>query len=324
MEQRLNFLRNITLRQLQIFNQIAKLGSFTKAAESLYLTQPTVSAQMKKLEQTIGSPLFEQVGRKVYLTDLARELRTTCSELMQSMQVFEDKLLGYKGITHGILKLAGVTTTEYFAPLLLGAFHQAYPNINLELHISDRNTIEQRIQENTDDFYIMDIIPESIDIKFRSLFNNEIVFVAHPAHVLLEQTEISIDQILEQSIIIRERQSGTRSLLENYLKQQDLIFQPSFEISSNEAIKRAVIANLGVGVLPKIAITEEIENGEIAIIPVCNFYLSESWYVCHLEDKVLSPVSKLFYDFLTVQTKDIFKDSLVGKQKVPAALISDN
>ncbi len=206
-------MRHSTLRQLEVFEAIARLGSFTRAAEELYLTQPTVSMQIKKLADAVGLPLFEHVGKKVFLTDARRELHKTCREIFKHFSHFEMAVADLKGLKQGTLRLAVVTTAKYFAPRLLGPFCQQYPGIEVSLKVSNRERILERLEDNQDDLYILGQPPEEIDAVAEPFLDNPLVVLAPASHPLTGKKRIPLARLAEEPFLLREPGSGTRKAI---------------------------------------------------------------------------------------------------------------
>lgn len=303
-------LKLATFRQLKVFEAVAKVGNFTIAAQALHLTQPTVSTQIKKLADDIGAPLFEQLGRKVYLTEIGKELLNTCEAIFDNIEAFNTKLTNIKGFKGGNLRLAGVTTTEYFAPLILGAFYQRHPGIKVTLTISDRETLLQRLENNKDDIYILDRVPEIKDLVITTFVENPLVVVAPPLHKKASRKHLSIHDLLDEHFVVREPDSGTRLVFERFLAKEKVSINWSMELSSNEAIKRSVIAGLGIAVLSQHAVHEECVSGSLVTLDVRGFPLCDHWYSVYPKNKTLSDVAAAFQEFLTQEGKQYIDASL--------------
>lgn len=209
-------MRHSTLRQLEIFESIARLGSFTRAAEELFLTQPTVSMQIKKLTDEVGLPLFDQIGKKIYLTDAGRELHQTCLSVFEHFEHFEMTVADMKGLKAGKLKLAVVTTAKYFAPRLLGMFCQKYPGVDVSLKVTNREHLLERFTNNQDDLYILGQPPKEIDLVAQAFLENPLVVLAPINHPLANKKKITLKRIAEEPFLSRELGSGTRIAIERF------------------------------------------------------------------------------------------------------------
>jgi len=290
--------RHSTLRQLEVFEAIARLGSFTRAAEEMFLTQPTVSMQIKKLSDAVGLPLFEQVGKKVFLTDAGRELHKTCREIFKHFSHFEMAVADLKGMKQGSLRLAVVTTAKYFAPRLLGPFCQQYPGIQVSLKVSNRERVLERLADNLDDLYILGQPPEEVDAVAESFLENPLVVLARADHPLASQKNIPLARLAEEPFLLREPGSGTRKAVEQLFEEQGLSIQIRMELGSNEAIKQAIIGGLGVSVLSRHTLTLDAPMSELAVLDVAGFPIQRQWYVAYPAGKQLSIVARTFLDYL--------------------------
>jgi LysR family transcriptional regulator, low CO2-responsive transcriptional regulator len=285
-----------TLHQLKVFEATARHGSFTRAAEELFLTQPTVSMQVKQLTKAIGLPLFEQVGKRLYLTDAGRELFATCQEIFQRLDQFEMTIADLKGMKQGRLRLAVITTTKYFMPRLLGPFCQRYPGIDVSLTVTNHEQVIERLVNNHDDLYVMSQLPDHADIKANAFLENPLVVVAPRTHPLAKEKNIPLKRLAEEIFIMREPGSGTRSTFQNLLDSQKLTVKVRLELGSNEAIKQAIAGGLGLSVLSRHTLITD--NSELTILDVEGFPISRQWYVVYLAGKQLSVVAETFLEYL--------------------------
>lgn len=291
-------MKNITFRQLQVFESIARNGSFTAAAEELFLTQPTVSMQIKKLSGHIGMPLFEQIGKRIYLTDSGQELLKVSRDVAESFSNLEMKITDMKGIKQGKLRLASVTTAEYLAPRLLGIFYQLYPGIKVNLEITNRERILQRIEQNMDDLYIVGQPPEDIELDITPFMQNPLVVFAPANHPLAGKSNIPLEEIAKQRFVMREPGAGTGIALSKLEKQTGTSFDIVMELGSNVAVKQAVRGGLGISILSKYALTHDLQAGELVILDVEHFPLDYNWCIVYPKGKQLSVVAQRFYHFL--------------------------
>lgn len=294
-----------TLHQLKVFEATARHGSFTRAAEELFLTQPTVSMQVKQLTKAIGLPLFEQVGKRLYLTDAGRELYSTCQEIFQRLDQLEMTVADLKGMKQGRLRLAVITTTKYFMPRLLGPFCQHYPGIDVSLTVTNHERVIERIANNQDDLYVMSQLPEHLDIKAHPFLENPLVVVAPSTHPLAHERHIPLKRIVEEPFIMREPGSGTRGAFQKLLDAQKLSVKVRLELGSNEAIKQAIAGGLGLSVLSRHTLIPESANSELTILDVDGFPISRQWYIVYLSGKQLSVVATTFLDYLQEASKSL-------------------
>lgn len=286
-----------TLHQLKVFETTARLASFTKAAEELNITQPTVSSQIKQLTKVIGLPLFEQIGKQLYLTDAGKELLNTCKQVFSSLDNFEMKVADLKGTKEGKLRLSVITTATYFIPRLLGSFCQQYPSIDVSLQVTNHQQMRSRMQRNEDDLYILSQPPEDIDLKSQPFIENPLVVVARKDHPLAKQKNIPLVDLQPYPFIMRESGSGTRQAVEKLFDEYQLNIRVRLELGSNEAIKQAIAGDLGISVLSKHTLTSAWHQ-DLTILDVEHFPISRHWYITYLAGKQMSVISQTFLDFL--------------------------
>jgi DNA-binding transcriptional LysR family regulator len=291
-------MRNSTLRQLELFEAIARLGSFTRAAEELFLTQPTVSMQIKKLSDTVGMPLFEQVGKKIYLTDIGHELHRTCLGISEHLANFEMIAADMKGLKKGKLRLAVVTTAKYFAPRLLGTFCQQYPGVDVSLKVSNRERVLERLATNLDDLYILGQPPVDADVVAEAFLENSLVVIAPANHPLAKMKRIPLERLAKEPFLLREPGSGTRMATERKFDESGLKLKMRMELGSNEAIKQAVIGGLGVSVLSRHTLESDTPSKQFVVLDVKGFPIKRHWYFVYPAGKQLSIIARTFVDHL--------------------------
>jgi DNA-binding transcriptional LysR family regulator len=293
-----------TLHQLKVFEATARHGSFTRAAEELFLTQPTVSMQVKQLTKAVGLPLFEQVGKRLYLTDAGRELFGTCQEIFNKLEQLEMKVADLKGMKQGRLKLAVITTAKYFMPRLLGPFCQQYPGIDVSLMVTNHERVIERLSNNQDDLYVMSQLPENLEVNAHQFLDNPLVVIAPKTHPLVQEKNIPLKRLAEEVFIMREPGSGTRRAFQKLLDEHRLNVKVRLELGSNEAIKQAIAGGLGLSVLSRHALTAETV-GELTVLDVDEFPIPRQWYVVYLAGKQLSVVASTFLDYLQSEAEKI-------------------
>jgi len=303
-------MKNATFRQLQVFESIARVGSFTGAANELHLTQPTISVQIKKLTDVIGLPLFEVMGKKVHLTAVGRQLLDTCNNIFQELDNFEMNMADVKGVKEGVLKLTGVTTVEYFAPRIIGGFCRKYPGIRVSLEVTNRRRVLERLSENLDDLYISGAIEEDDAIEDMKFIENPLVILAAPDHPLAGQKNIPVAALTNEQFLMREAGCGTFFVLDKIVGQKGIQFKSSMELGSNEAIKQAVISGLGISMLSLYALTHELKTGELVILDVEGFPFQDVWHIIYPKGKKLSIVAQAFYDYLLAEGRELTKSHL--------------
>ncbi len=291
-------IRHATLRQLQVFEAIVRLGSFTRAAEELFLTQPTVSMQIKKLADAVGLPLFEHVGRNVKPTEAGLELYDSARKIFETLANLEMKVADLKGIRRGRLRLSVITTAKYLAPEVLGEFCKEYPGIEVALKVTNRERIIERINANEDDLYIMGQAPSGqSDTVVYPFAPNPLVILAPRNHPLVGKKKIPLARIAEEPIILREPGSGIRDATLKVFEQRGLNPTVRMELGSNEAIKHAIVGGLGLSVLSLHTLTLEGTDGPVAVLDVEGFPIMRQWFIVHPRGKELSLVAHEFLQF---------------------------
>ena len=291
-------MRHSTLRQLEVFEAIARLKSFTRAAEELFLTQPTVSMQIKKLTKEIGLPLFEQIGKKIYLTDAGKELYQTCLGIFEHFSRFEMIASDMKGMKSGKLRLAVVTTAKYFTPRLLGMFCQKYPGIDVVLKVTNRECVLERLTSNQDDLYVLGQVPNSANAVSEVFLDNPLIVLAAMDHPLANEKKITIDRICDEPFIMREPGSGTRLATERFFLEHNKKIKIRMELGSNEAIKQAVIGGLGIAILSRHTLALDATLGQLTVLDVKEFPINRYWYFAYPSGKQLSIVAQAFLEYL--------------------------
>ncbi len=296
-------MKNATLRQLKVFEAAARNLSYTRAAEELHTTQPTVSIQLKQLSEIVGQPLIEQVGKRLFLTETGTELLKTCREIFDGLARFEMLVSEMQGIKAGRLRLAIITTAKYFVPRMLGMFSHRYPGIEVSLNVINRERILQRVNENLDDLYVLGRPPEHMDIHLEPFMENPLVVLADIHHPLARLKSISAERLSQEGFLMREPGSGTRLATEQYFKDRDLKLKIKMELGSNEAIKQAVAGGLGIAVLSAHTLALERTSNELVILDVQGFPIQRQWYLAYPRERQLSVVAKTFLEFMHTESK---------------------
>ena len=298
-------MKQATLHQLKVFEVVARHKSFTRAAEELFLTQPTISMQVKQLTKAVGLPLFEQVGKRLYLTDAGQELLATCQEIFERLEQFEMKIADFKGLKQGRVRLSAITTTKYFIPRLLGSFCQRYPGIDIEFKVTNHEKILSRLSENLDDLYILSQLPEQGDINYQAFLDNPLVVLASIDHPLAHEKNIPLQRLAGEPFIMREPGSGTRSAVQQLFDQHGVSVKVKLELGSNEAIKQAIAGGFGISVLSRHTLGLEGISQQLAILDVEGFPIQRDWYVLYPAGKQLSIVANTFLEFLLEAAKQM-------------------
>ncbi|EDN69588.1 RuBisCO operon transcriptional regulator [Beggiatoa sp. PS] len=306
---------NMTLRQLTLFKAVAQHLSFTRAAAELCLTQPAVSIQIKQLEGHVGMSLFEQIGKRIFLTDAGRALYEACGDIFARLDTLETSLNELQGSIKGKLKISAVTTAGYFTSYLFKAFLQHYPEVHFNLHVTNRNNLLERLSSNEDDLVIMGQVPEHLQVTAHQFLENPLVVLASPEHPLVGQSNIPLARLAKETILVREVGSGTRLAMNRCFAAHDLELPTELELGSSEAIKQGVMAGLGISVLSQYAVNLELSAGMIKLLDVEDFPVKRSWYIAHLTEKKLSLVARTFLEFLLNNAQNVIPQIKPGQQK---------
>jgi DNA-binding transcriptional LysR family regulator len=289
---------HFTLRQFRVFEAVASRLSFTQAAKALHLSQPAVSMQVKAMEGQVGLPLFEQMGKQIYLTEAGHEIFHYSRAIGQLLDEAEDVINGLKGAHQGKLTISVASTANYFVPTLLGVFHERFPGVTVTLDVTNREALLTQLHDNLVDLVVMGQPPEGADLEAGIFMENPLVIVAPPDHVLATQRNIPLKRLEAEVFLTRERGSGTRSAIERFFAQHEVQLNTGMEIASNEAIKQSVQAGLGLGLLSRDTLEMELALGKLVILDVEDFPIKRYWYVMHRKGKRLSVVAQAFQKFL--------------------------
>ncbi|MET0683139.1 MAG: LysR substrate-binding domain-containing protein [Casimicrobiaceae bacterium] len=304
------YLRHGTLPQLRLFEASARLGSFTRAAQELHMAQPTASVQIRKLSQTVGVPLFEQMGRRMYLTDAGRRLYESCQEVFRTFTSLEVSLAGMRALECGRLRLAVSTTGMCFAPRLVGAFVRLHPGIETSMEAHNRQRLVDRLANNEDDLYLFADVPEVPDAVAQELLPNPLVVLARDDHPLAPERNIPFARLAGEPFLIREEGSGARRSAMRLFAAHGLTPTIRMELGTNEAIKEAILAGLGITIMSRHTFGLDPESSRYLCLDVEGFPLENHWYFVYPEGKQLSSVVRAFLDFARVEAKALVLESL--------------
>ncbi|WP_418315090.1 LysR family transcriptional regulator [Piscinibacter sakaiensis] len=294
-------MKHATLRQLKVFEAVARHLSFSRAAEELHLTQPAVSTQIRKLEDHAGLPLFEQFGKKIYLTPAGAELLTISRNIIEQFGLAEAAMTQFKGISGGKLNVAVISAGDYFFPRLLVEFIGRHQGVELNFTVHNRKDLLEHLAANLADLAIMVRPPHQPDMLSEAFAPHPYVIVAAPGHPLVGRREIPMALVVREPFVVREKGSDTReSMHEGFGSSFDKL-NITMEITSTETIKQAVMAGMGIGFLSAHTISKELQTGSLAILDVKGFPLMLNWYVVHQRQKRLPPVAKAFKEFLLAE-----------------------
>jgi len=292
---------NVTFRQLKVFEAVARHLSFTQAAQELHLTQPAVSMQIKQLEETTGLPLFEQLGKKTYLTEAGREMYQYSHSISALLNEAEEVLEQLKGVQTGRLNISVASTANYFATRLLAAFAKQYPGTSFSLDVTNRATLLHQLSHNEKDLVIMGRPPAEMDLITEAFMENPLVIIAPPDHPLAGRRNIPLAQLQAETFVVREPGSGTFIAMERFFTEHGVCLTTGMEMTSNEAIKQAVEAGLGLGIVSIHTLELELESGRLITLDVNMFPILRHWYVVHRKGKRLSPVATAFKQFVVTK-----------------------
>ena len=291
-------MKHVTLRQLKVFEAVARHLNYSRAAQELHLSQPAVSMQMKQLEGSAGMPLFEQAGKKIFLTEAGREMQHYARSVTQQLEEAAEALSELKDASRGRLQLTIISTAKYFAPKFVAKFCRLHPGVTLKLDVCNRATLLERLARNETDLVIMGHPPQGLDITLQPFAPNPHVIVAAPAHALARARRIALKHIAGETFLLRESGSGTRLLMERVFAEHGLAVNASMEIGSDETIKQAVMAGMGIGFLSSHTVQLELQAKRLVMLDVVGFPIVRNWYIVHRTDKRLSPVARAFKEFL--------------------------
>jgi len=291
-------MKNATLRQLKVFEAVARRLSFSRAAEELHLTQPAVSAQVKQLELHAGLPLFEQLGKKIYLTPAGREMLHYSRAIIQQFHDAEAAMAQLKGVAGGTLNVAVISAGDYFFPRLLAEFTRGHPGVTLNLQVHNREALLRELLENRTDLAVMVRPPLDLDTINEPFAPHPYVIVAPPQHPLVGKQRVSLATILREPFVVREQGSDTWNSMGEAFGDQLRALNVVMELRSAETIKQAVMAGMGLTFLSAHTISLELAVGSLAVLDVQGFPLMLNWYLVHRRNKRLPPVAQAFREFL--------------------------
>lgn len=291
-------MRRLTLRQFRVFEAVARHLSFSRAAEELHLSQPAVSMQVRGIETILGLPLTEQLGKKIYLTDAGREVLHASQAITARLDDLQHNLAELKSVDRGSLRLAVTSTVNAAATGILVGFRGRYPGVAVHLDVSNRAAVLELLASNRIDLAIMGLVPEGLDLAATRFMDNPLVVIAPPDHPLARKRKVTLEQVAAEPFLVREAGSGTRGAMERFFAARGLEIRSSMEMSSNEAIRQAVQAGLGLGILSLQTLELELALKRLAVLNVEGFPIMRHWYVVHRADKRLSPVAQAFKHFV--------------------------
>lgn len=301
-------LRRVTLRQLRVFEAVARHLSFSRAAEELHLSQPAISMQVSQLEQHVGLPLTEQIGKKIHLTEAGQEMARHARLIAQQLQAAEASLDALQGLRGGRLNIGVVSTAKYFAPRLLTVFRARYPGVELRLEVHNREEIVRELHDNQIDLAIMGRPPEEFPTVAEPFAEHPLIIVAAPGHRSAGTRRVALAQLAPETFLIRERGSGTRGAMERFFAEQDFVPTATFEMSSNETIKQAVMAGMGVAFLSAHTMGLELAMRRLVRLDVVGTPILRRWFVVYRGEKRLLPLAQEFGAFLQAEGAQVIAE----------------
>ena len=305
---------NYTLHQLSVFATVAAEKSITRAAEKLHLTQPAVSIQLRNFQAQFDVPLTEVVGRKLYITDFGKEIAQASRAILLEVDAINLRTLSFKGRQTGKLNISIVSTGQYVMPAFLSGYVQQHPDVKWQLDVTNKARVLRSLEENEVDFSLVSVLPENLAIEKLELLRNKLFLVAAGKQVF--EKKMYDKRIFETlPLLFREPGSGTRHTMEQYLVKQRLPVKPTIELTSNEAVKQAVIEGLGCSIMPLIGIKNELKNGDLKIVPVKGFPLQSVWNLIWLKGKRHSPLAENYLQYLRKEKLQIIRDKFSWSER---------
>jgi DNA-binding transcriptional LysR family regulator len=289
---------HVTMRQLEVFESVARLGTFTRAAEELFLSQPAVSAQMKQLVNAVGEPLFEQRDRSILLTRLGDELYRTCREMFDTWRGFERVVLDTKSLKAGGLRIACAISADGFMRTLVEAFRVAHPGIDVVLESAHRDALLERLARKADDLYVMTVPPQHFDISAEPFLANPLVAIAPKSHELARQRDIPPARLAREKFLLPERGSGTRLSIDRWFRERGIELEGAMEVAAGESTHRGVVRSGGIAVVSRQVLAADGVGKAVAILDVEGFPIDQSWYLVGPRNRAPTAAARAFTDFL--------------------------
>lgn len=299
---------NYTLHQLEVFLKVAQLQSVTKASEAMYLTQPAISIQLKKFQEQFKIPLFEVVGRRIYITKFGEEIVEAARKIMEEVQLIDYKALSYQGELAGKLKIAIVSTAKYVIPFFLSDFINKHRGIDLVMDVSNKSSVIAAMENNEIDFAMISTIPKKLKINRIELMKNQL-FMVGSKKFKMKGEFLSNSEFQNLPLIYREKGSATRLAMEKFINSKKISTYKKMELTSNEALKQAVISGLGFSIMPLIGIKNALANGDLQIIPVKGLPIVTNWNLIWLSSKNMSTIAKSLIEHIKTNKEKVIKEN---------------
>ena len=289
---------HITIRQLQVFEAVARQLSYTRAAEELHLTQPAVSMQIKQLESSVGLSLFEQLGKRVFMTQAGETMLRHAQTIMRHLATAREEMDELKGVDSGRLRIAVASTVNYFATRLLATFTRLHPSVQVTLDVTNRETLLQKLEDNQPDGGLMGKPPKGLDLDADAFMDNPLIMIARPDHPLSKHRSIALKELTEETFVVREPGSGTRIAMERFFDQKSFTPSATIEMTGNETIKQSVEAGLGLAIVSVHTVELELTLERLGRLDIRGMPIMRRWYVGHRRGKRLSPTAQAFRQFV--------------------------
>ncbi|NVJ86266.1 MAG: LysR family transcriptional regulator [Algoriphagus sp.] len=297
---------NISFNQLRALHAVSKYQSITKAAKSLDMTQPAVSMQLKNLQDQFDVPLTEVIGKKVHITEFGQELVEITEKIFEELGQIEQRMLELKGLLAGKIRISSVSTGKYIIPYLMAEFMKLHPHVEISLEVSNRYKVLAHLEENSTDLALVTLSPEDMDLETLTLAENKWFLVSSPEHAEHYQKLIQENEWQKIPFILREKGSGTRVMMEKFFEERDITIQSKMELSTNEAVKQAVMAGLGATILSQYSMRKEIPEKRIKILEVEGLPLEADWKLVWLRQKKHSPAVIAFIRWISENHQEVF------------------
>ncbi len=297
---------NYTLNQLQIFLKVVQTESVTKAAEELHLTQPAVSIQLKNFQDQFEIALTEIVGRKIYITDFGKEIAESAENILNQVYAINFKTQAYKGQLAGRLKISVVSTGQYVMPFFLADFMKSHPGVELKMDVTNKSKVIESLENNEVDFALVSVLPNNLNIEKLDLLQNKLYLVGNSDLKFRRGVNVE-EKFKELPLIFREKGSGTRQTMEKFFEENNIVVLKKMELTSNEAVKQALLAGLGYSIMPLIGIKNELHYKNLQIIPIEGLPIKTTWRLVWLKGKRHSPVSSAFLEYLKSEKTNLVK-----------------
>ncbi|MBS1635676.1 MAG: LysR family transcriptional regulator [Bacteroidetes bacterium] len=298
---------NYTLHQLQVFTKVVQTRSITRASEELYMTQPAVSIQLKKFQDQFEIPLTETIKKRLRVTDFGMEIYKMSERILSEVYAINYKTEAYKGLLSGRLSISVVSTGKYVMPYFLADFMKKHTGIDLIMDVTNKSRVMESLLNGDIDFALVSIVPEKLDVNEEILMENELYFVANRSFESAKN-KLTKEDLEKHALIFREDGSATRKVMEEYFEQKNLRARKKIELTSNEAVKQAVMAGLGISIMPIIGIREELHHKKMKIVPAAGLPIKTKWRLIWLKEKTLTPVAKEYLEFLKVNKTALIKN----------------